>query len=263
MFDRDIIKDGTYRVVLYYWPFRFEYKNDFFMDKRNVAQQDANLRVFEVCKIYPEDVARIPALKAGFDRFTLLLQAFTDVSLQVSTIAEHPAGNRQKLRSNLIDACMKSGKCVAVYARSIDDDDLLNQVLVNKSDFVHLQYYELYIYGQFFSEYCEANAEALLDFGVTEEQRSTLNSSFAAYKSHYEEPQERVNKRKQLNSELKEITKETAAMLHDIFDPLIESFDDDNPFAVDYKLARIVREPSTRHRDDSDHTNDADDSDDE
>lgn len=218
------------------------------MDKKNIVQQEANMRVVEVFGLFPEQVSSVPLLQSKSTLFIELTDEIAKLTYEVSLIAERPAYNRQEIRAKLEKACFETGNNIQLYARTISDIDIVEKTHSSISTIRHLKYYELLMYAKFLVEYSNDHAEDLLNVGYSETQRTTLNESFTNYEAHYEEPQDRINQRKVLNERITELTRTTAAELKTVFDPIVNNFSPTDPFAEAYRTARIVRDPATRHQ---------------
>lgn len=229
------------------------------MNKQEIAQQDVNKRVCIVLNSYGEKVASIPFLASSAAEFILLTDSIDSMALDAKSISIKPGTTKQELRSDLQYACLRYGKTAMVYARSIEDQDAITNIVTIKSDISRLNDYNFSLYSKYLVNYSADNAEGLLTVGLTAEKHTALENLVNEYDGHIEEPREDINKRKDINNQIEQMIKDSSDALADVFDGLIETFPEDDPFYIAYQSARIVISPATRHRKDDDDDGDDDD----
>ena len=226
------------------------------MNKQDIAVQDVNKRVCVVLNEYREQVESIPLLTSSAAEFFVLKDKIDSVALDAKSVSQKPGSNKQKLRIEVQEECLSYGKIAMVYARKIEHDDAMANIVTVKSDLTQLNDYNFSLYSKYLVNYSAVNAEGLLNVGLTAERHIKLESLVSEYDEHMEEPKEDINRRKDLNQTLDQLIKASKDALADIFDGLIENFSHDDAFYIAYHSARIVTSPATRHKTDVDDDSD-------
>jgi hypothetical protein len=207
-------------------------------------------KVLDVCDEHQDVYAGVPTIVTAVG----LLKEQTSEILVIAKqqTATRPQG-ATKDKSEAIDQLVVLSLKVAnpLYALAIDtgDNRLLDRINVNKSRFYNVHDQETLKLAKIIADEANAHGEALVNYGISNADRTELNDAIAQLEKLMQAPAVVVGERKNYTSILRQLFVTTDSLIYDKLDKLMIPFKTSSPeFYNLYSNARNVVNTATRKR---------------
>lgn len=155
---------------------------------------------------------------------------------------------KEYLQVGLIEATYEVSSMLYAYAERSGNAILRASVDFPISDLKKLRDGELNVNCKKILELANANAEALVDYGITDEKRATLANRIEQYEQQLPTHRITVSERKAANDKMKKLIKQASDMIADQLDRLMIRYKTESPdFYSSYLNARKVVDYGIRH----------------
>ena len=172
----------------------------------------------------------------------------TDLVTKVGSIPNLTAANKQMARAELIAPCLKVSNLIKVYAFINKNENLLSSLNTKETNFLKLRHQQLLDYGKFINTQMLELGDALIPYGLSEELKTELSQELKDYEACMSEPRQLINERKTNNELIANYITDATVLLNEKIDPMMELFNEDQEFYLEYKAARMIVDPATRKR---------------
>jgi hypothetical protein len=220
------------------------------MTDRQYAKLKMYQKVLEVCDEHKNVYAGVPTIVTAVS----LLKEQTSEILVVAKqqTATRPQG-ATKDKGEAIDRLVVLSLKVAnpLYALAFDtgDNRLLDKINVNKSRFYNVHDQETLKLAKIIADEANAKGEALVNYGISNADRTELNEAIAQLEKLMQAPAVVVGERKNYTSILRQLFVASDSLIYDKLDKLMIPFKTSSPeFYNLYSNARNVINTAVRKR---------------
>lgn len=212
------------------------------------AKQDAKLNMYQGVEVCCNNYASIIVGNVAFNNS---FQDFAAKLVQINAGAQKAGANlkgfavdKSVSKKDLSkDAATMAGRIFA-YAAKNGNNALKQSANHSVSVFLRLKDAELAPACQAIHDLADTNKTALADYGVTAAKLTSLQNKINAYAASVPMPRTAVTERKVTKAQIKEMFKQTDAILVEQMDKLVEDFAEEHPtFVAEYKAARTIVDP--------------------
>ena len=218
------------------------------MKKTYESRYNAIIQVVLVFDKYKDKYQQIPILIELVDELKATQTNTKNLITKVGSIPSLTAANKQMARADLIAPCLQVSNLIKVYAFIGKDENLLSSLNTNPTDFLRLRHQQLLDYAKFINTQMLELGDALTPYGLNEELKAELTQELKDYEACMSEPRQLINERKTNNELITNYISDATELLNDKIDPLMELFNEDQAFYLEYKSARMIVDPATRKR---------------
>ena len=219
------------------------------MKKTLESRLNSQIQTQKTLEKYQERFANNSVLTKAYNQLTSRLNDTRLLGTKVEAMPSKTAGNKNLAKEELISVLVKVGNVMKVYALHQKNENLLNLLITSENELSNkMKGGELLKYSYFIQETVAGDAPNLSPYGVNEELINDLNNEINDYAVVENEPRHIINERKTAKEMLEDAISEMSALIREQIDPLMELFIDDKEFYLEYKSARIIVDPSFRHR---------------
>lgn len=221
------------------------------------ARYHAIQQVILVLEKYSSIYAGVAILVGAIAELKVLVEELAGFMVKVESFPSVSTGNKSLIHAELSDSTFKLSNVLLAYA-NINADENMKNYLISSESVINdrLRDQQLFDYAKGVEERIALLGDALTPYGVSDELKVTLTQCIESFAEVTVEPRQLINDRKTTNELLLEKISEASTLITERIDTMVELFKDNNPFYLEYKNARMIVNPATRHRDSSEEESD-------
>ncbi|TRX71714.1 hypothetical protein [Carboxylicivirga sp. M1479] len=198
---------------------------------------------------YKEKVALVPVMAQSVEELKSNIEKTVALITKVKSLPVKTAANKKVARAELAAIALKISNILKVYAVILKDENLASTLETTETALsTQLRHQQLLDYCKNLLELLNSMGETLTPYGLTPELKSQLEEEVEDFKTTFSEPRQLITERKTNNELIGELIGDATEILSDKIDPLMELFNEDKEFYLEYKSARMIVDPATRKR---------------
>jgi hypothetical protein len=203
--------------------------------------------VIVVLDLFAAFIATVPALVAAVTKFKNLVLA---IKLKANLQESAPAGKvtaRDNARAALTKSLFVVMKGLKLHAQNVKDSELYALSFSSLSDLDRLPDIKLESTGKSMKEKAVANAESLIQYGITPETLTQFNQNFDAFVTALVDLTGGVSGQIAATTTLVDLYKQATSILETL-DDLIDIADNSNvDLGLQYRAARVIKDMPSSH----------------
>lgn len=219
------------------------------MNKTLEARHHSHKVVVLTLEKYKYKLSAIPVLENSYQELDELVNKAIGLVTKVDAIPEKTAGNKKVARNELAATALKVSNIIKVYATVTKDSNLAGTLVTAETNLsTQMRHQQLLDYCKNLLSLTNDLNETLTPYGLSTELNEQLSNEVSEFDKAFTEPRQIINERKTNNELLSEFIGDATELLSDKIDPLMELFNEDKEFYLEYKSARMIVDPATRKR---------------
>lgn len=211
------------------------------MNDRNENKLSMYDTVSAYCDSKSSVIAGLPALVAAVSDFNNLLGGMHEALVLAETAITGYAQDKATKKGIMIKQCYAIGQAGMAYCTATNNSIAKAKFNYSISELDHMRDEDVDTVCIGIIETATNLGDALLDYGVTTAKLDDANTAIENYASVKQAPRGATVQRKTTNSTIQLIVDQIDIVLKDRMDPLVKTFQEDNPIFVEgYFNARII-----------------------
>jgi Carboxypeptidase regulatory-like domain len=209
------------------------------------SKNEAKLNMYNAVAAFAQTNAAvintIPALTTAVAAFNVKRQQLIDAAEQEAQVIVGITQNKTNLKKSLCQTAASHAAALFALAASLGDEELKAKAKMAASDLFKLKDDELTVKMQNLSADITANQAGLVAYGITPAMLTAFNTLITAYSNAVPSPRNAASIRKAAAELLKNLFKETDAILKLQVDKIALQFKNTNkPFHDEYRSNRVI-----------------------
>jgi hypothetical protein len=191
---------------------------------------------------------KVPAIVTTFKEFETSIEEIENLLKKQSIDLTGITQTKEERLSILADAAMAIAGPLHAFASQMSNSSLMQKVNIFRSDILDARDSTVIELVQIIADTAKENLTSLADFGINQASITDLQEKVDDFNAITSAPRISVTERKVITIELEKGLEETADLLNERLDKLIEQFKTTEPTFYDqYQNARIIVDSGIRH----------------
>jgi hypothetical protein len=213
------------------------------------AKQEAKLKMYRATEKHCDDnatiISSLLAFQSAFTNYKAKIASIISITQQTDLVLTGIATDKSDAKQTLCQIAADIASLIFAYADANKNNTLKQEVNFNLSKLVRTRDDQLAPRCQNIHDKGLANVDALKNFGVDEDKLQVLQTAINTYSAESPKTRTATSSRKTLNANLRQLLRETDAILKNQMDKLVVAFRANNPnFVATYETNRIIVDPS-------------------
>lgn len=213
------------------------------------ARQEAKLTMYRATEKHGDDnptiIAAVPAFQTAFTNFKAKIAAITGTEQLKAAPLTGMVVDKSTSKQTLCEMAADTAGIIFAFASATANNTLKQAVKFPLSKLLQTRDEELVPRCQGIHARAIENKDALEDYGITNTKLTALQTAINNYATETPKPRTALSQRKTLTANLRQLFKDTDAILTDQMDKLVSNFKAANPdFVSTYETVRIIIDPA-------------------
>ena len=214
------------------------------------ARQEAKLTMYRATEKHGDDnstiIAAVPAFQTAFTNFKAKIAAIINTAQLKDTPLTGMVVDKSSFKQTLCEMTANIAGVIFAFASATNNQTLKQEVNFTLYKLLKTRDEQLAPRCQGIHARAIENKDALEDYGITNTKLTALQTAINNYAAETPKPRTALSQRKTLTANLRQLFKDTDAILTEQMDKLVSNFKAANPdFVTAYFSNRQIIDPAT------------------